>query len=59
MIREALIGDHYLSSTLVVEKVKKVCQLQENKAHFLPLMLTTTIQQIILILGITLPEAQV
>ena len=43
----------------MVEKVKKVCQLQENKAHFLPLMLTTTIQQIILIHDITLPEAQV
>ena len=34
MIREALIGDNYLSSTLVVEKVKKVCQLQETMHTF-------------------------
>ena len=34
MIRGALIGDNYLSSTLVVEKVKKVCQLQETRHTF-------------------------
>ena len=34
MIREALIGDNYFLSTLVVEKVKKVCQLQETRHTF-------------------------
>ena len=44
MITWALKADNYLLSTLVVGKVKKVCNYEKQCTLF-PLMLTTTIQQ--------------
>ena len=46
LIREALIGDNYLPTHTCGCKGQKSVPITRHNAHFFPLMLTTTIQQV-------------